>query len=343
MIKRFFYLLISVSLFACQSDSELLYTINKVEQFKGSSIRGISIAQNGVVWLSGSKGLVARSVDDGGTWTQVPAPDTDSLDFRSIHAFSRDEVIISSAGFPCRIYKTKDGGKQWQLVYENIDSNAFINSILFYEENKGIAFGDVIAGRHLILNSQDQGETWNRSDSGEVPSPRLDENGFAASNSCIAFDGKNTTVIALGGKNVRVLRSEDKGKTWEFYDTPLQTESPYGGVYAISYANGSFIGVGGDFSQADSLSYAIISEDGIRWRLSSTALKGYRSTIHYCGKAKIWLAAGTNGMDQSADNGQSWKNVDSTDLNILRFLPDQFVAIAADSRGNVFRIELKTN
>ena len=61
-----------------------------------TNLRGVSVAhsqgKNGaplaVVWTSGSRGVIVRSLDDGKSWHRLYVPGGDALDFRGIVAFS---------------------------------------------------------------------------------------------------------------------------------------------------------------------------------------------------------------------------------------------------------------
>ena len=50
-----------------------------------------------------------------------------NLDFRDIHAFGGQSAIVLSAGADARMYKTTDGGKNWNLVYSNQEEGVFFD------------------------------------------------------------------------------------------------------------------------------------------------------------------------------------------------------------------------
>ena len=68
MFKNLFYsflllfILTSASLFAQQADVEIL------SSGTNSSLRGLSVVNDNVVWVSGSNGTVGRTTNGGKTW-----------------------------------------------------------------------------------------------------------------------------------------------------------------------------------------------------------------------------------------------------------------------------------
>ena len=74
----------------------------------------------------------------------------------------------------------KDTGN-FTAVYENSNPASFLNSMDFWENGKGVAFGDRIDGKMMILLTDDSGKTWREADSENIPEAAKGEVGFAAS------------------------------------------------------------------------------------------------------------------------------------------------------------------
>ncbi|KAA3650739.1 MAG: hypothetical protein DWP98_03990 [Bacteroidetes bacterium] len=347
---RVFFLLSLIVVFAsCQQHStaekvsqEIEILINKQVSPTHSSLRGISVLSEELAWLSGAKGSIIRTKDAGAHWELLPSPDQDSLDFRDVEAFSSDEAIVISAGFPSRIYKTYDAGAHWKLVHENYDSAAFMNSIAFKNKQEGIVFGDVLGGSHLILITKNGGETWERIPAEKLPKPLEIENGFAASGSCIAIDDNGNYFIALGGEEVRVFHSKD-GDLWTASKTPMYAGDASIGAYSIAFGKGQLIAVGGDYLEPDSTRIPISSTDGMNWKKTLEPVNGFRSVIDFSEKENCWLAGGTNGIDLSTDSGETWNSITSENVNTLQFAPNSSKAYAGTKDGNVFLIEIMNN
>lgn len=305
-----------------------------------NSLRGISVLDDDNAWLSGAKGTILMTTDAGQNWQLLTSPDNDSLDFRSIHAFDANTAIVASAGFPSRIYKTSNAGETWNLVYENSDSAAFINSIAFRNDQSGIALGDQLNGRHLMLQTNDAGDSWTLIDSSFIPKPLTVENAFAASGSCIALLNDDY-FIGFGGEKSRIFSSLNNND-WQATPTPMKAGLPSQGIYSIASGAELLMAVGGDYTTPDSSHSPIYSNDtGKTWHKSSGKLSGYRSVVDYAEQAKTWVAAGTNGIDVSTDKGKSWRKMSDQDINTLRFAPNSTRAFAASKNGELFILDVK--
>ena len=215
-----------------------------------------------------------------------------------------------------------------------------MNSIAFRSEKEGIIFGDQINGVHFILFTLDSGKNWQRVPSESLPLALANENGFAASGSCIAINEKGHYYIGLGGEKIRVLFSTD-GQQWNAENTTLSDTIDYFGIYSLAFGKDRLIGVGGSFLAEDYFYHpTILQSSGKTWRESQGKIFGYRSIIDYCSTNDLWLSAGTNGIDVSTDRGEHWVVKSNQSLNTLRFFENQSVAIGANSKGEIFRIRL---
>lgn len=307
------------------------------------SLRGISVLDASTMYMSGAGGTIIKTTDGGKNWIPLNAPDNDSLDYRSIHAFSKNTAIIVSAGFPARVYKTSNSGESWKLVYENNDSAAFLNSIAFKNEKEGIIMGDQLKGRHIILRTGNSGENWKRIDTIDVPTPLKIENAFAASGSCIAVSKTGRFFIGFGGEHTRIFSSVN-GYKWKAKTTPMFHGSASSGIYSIAASGkGHIMAVGGDYTTPDSSYFPIISfNDGKSWITTKDKVSGYRSVVDYSEKLNCWLTGGTNGIELSVDHGENWSKVSNHNINTLQFIPNSSNALAGNAKGELYIIALTT-
>jgi photosystem II stability/assembly factor-like uncharacterized protein len=303
----------------------------------GQSIRGISVVDSNTIWLSGARGTILKWDAQEKRWLRLNSPD--SLDFRDIEAFSASSAIVMSAGFPSKVFKTSDGGYNWRLVHENADSSAFMNSIAFKNKLEGVIVGDVLNGHHLILHTNNGGESWKRVEQKNLPIPLEVENGFAASGSSVIVDIHGNYHFGLGGERVRIFSSKD-GRYWKASETAMKGGSSSNGIYALASGKDKVIAVGGNYLEVDSAHSPLLSSSEMKWESTSGVLHGYRSTIAYSPSLDYWLAAGSNGIDISTDTGKSWQKVSDLDLNVVRFIPASNKAIASDKRGRIFLLRL---
>ncbi|MEN8247602.1 MAG: YCF48-related protein [Bacteroidota bacterium] len=304
-----------VLIFACENQKEVFVEINKQNSGKEVSLRGLDVVDSSIAWASGVSGTVLRTIDKGETWEDVSINEADSIDFRDIEAFSATSAIVLSAGSPGLIYKTIDGGKNWQLVYQDYRENIFFDAMDFWDRDNGIAFGDAIEDKVVIIITDDGGDSWHQLTQDENPDALPNEGGFAASGTCITVYGDSMAWIALGTPESRILFSPDRGKTWIVQNSNLAQEAPGAGVFSLAFSSpGNGIAVGGNYEAPNDTTRVLsITEDGgSTWfSQSNTGLSGYKSAVEHIPESDYWLSAGPSGVDFSSNNGKSWSMVDT--------------------------------
>ena len=117
------------------------------------SFRGLSVVDNQTIWVSGSRGTIARSIDRGKTFSLQQIKGYEKSDFRDIEAFDEKRAIIISSGTPAYILKTIDGGQTWKEVYKNVDTAYFLDAIDFWNDQKGMLVGDPVNGHFVLLQT----------------------------------------------------------------------------------------------------------------------------------------------------------------------------------------------
>lgn len=308
-----------------------------------NSYRGMHVLSEDVIWLSGSNSTVAISLNGGENWKSFTIDDCENCDFRDITALNDSTALIISIGSPGRIYKTTDWGETWNIVYHNDDSLIFMDAIEFWDNDRGLVFGDPVDGLVFLLESKDGGETWSRINSKITPSADGTA-GFAASGTSIALGEDGQAWIGTGGKHAWVLHSNDYGVSWGAVESQLPDNNPGNGVYSLAMSSsGIGMAVGGNWEHVESDSVLSITTDfGENWRLyEGTIPNGYRSCVAhgaYDGN-EFWLCTGSSGTDISYDQGKSWSSIDTTGFNVVEFAPNSNVAWAADSKGHIYKIE----
>ncbi|MHC1703290.1 MAG: WD40/YVTN/BNR-like repeat-containing protein [Tenuifilaceae bacterium] len=301
------------------------------------SLRGVDVLDDKIVWVSGSKGTFARSIDAGLSWQSGTINNDTLLDFRDIHAFSAESAIAISAGSPARIYKTMDGGISWILKYENTDSLVFFDSFDFYE-NRGFACSDPIRGNFFFIKTNDKGETWDTVSYNGLPKPLDIEGGFAASGTSVVCSANGTVLFGTGGSEARIIRSNDFGQSWEAITTPIKAGEASYGIYSIATLDDqNYIITGGCWQKPDEAidNVAIYNDSNKRWSLTKTFPSGFRSCIKYLPSSKTIITCGTNGVDISIDMGDSWIKTQLPGFNAIDVsINDDFIVLVG-SRGKI--------
>lgn len=312
------------------------YAVTPLESGATTSMRGVSVVDARVVWASGSGGVVLRSTDGGARWVARSVPGADSLDFRDIEALDSLTAYVLSAGEDGRIYKTVDGGLSWQLQFQNETKGAFFDCFDFWDANHGIAMSDPVAGRFLLIRTDD-GETWRAIASANLP-PVLDgEAAFAASGTCLVTAGSQRVYLGTGGgAEARVLVSDDRGSSWRAVATPVAAGTASAGTFSLAFRDANHgMAIGGDYQQpAAEAVVARTSDGGATW--TAAGRTSYVSGAAY-GRGSTVFAVGTSGTRVSHDDGMTWISLDTVEYNAVEFSGDG-VGYAVGPRGRIAKI-----
>src|SRR3954451_5746516 len=90
------------------SYSQIKAEVKVITEGTNTSLRGISIPSNKVIWVSGSNGTIGKSVNMGKTWRWIIVPGFEKRDFRDIEAFDSSTAITMAIDNPAIILKTTD-------------------------------------------------------------------------------------------------------------------------------------------------------------------------------------------------------------------------------------------
>lgn len=289
-------------------------------QASGTSVllQAVSPVSASEVWVSGHGGTVLRTVNGGGKWLAQVVPGADSLQFRDVHGVSRNTAYLLSAGSGelSRIYKTRNGGVSWQLQWMNEEPEGFYDCFDFWDEQRGIAYGDAVGGELRILLTSDGGANWSLVPGESLPSAQPGEGGFAASGTCVQVWEGGRAWIATGNAAVaRVLITEDWGRSWRAIETPLIAGEAAGSTTITfrDHLNGLILG--GDLANRDGHTdnAAVSGDGGLTWFLAGRPqFPGavYGAAFVPRSPAPTAIAVGPGGADYSIDNGRTWASLD---------------------------------
>jgi len=277
-----------------------------------AGLRGVCVVDSRVAWASGTQGTFLKTLDGGKTWLTGKIPGAEKMDFRDIEAFSTTDALVLSIGRPAKIFKTKDGGKTWAEKYSNDAEGIFLDAMAFFDERSGLAVGDPMDGRIMLITSDDGGETWQELPLGQRPEATEGEGAFAASGTCLTVYGKHHAWICTGGPEARVLASSDRGRTWDAVVSPLNAgKASAGGFSLVFRSDKEGLMVGGDYKDEAAVfkNAAITADGGKTWAVIETQQpSGFREcVIQVPGTSPpLFIAVGPNGSDYSLDLGKSW-------------------------------------
>ena len=278
-------------------------------------LRGVSAVDAHVAWSSGNGGTVLLTVDGGETWNRRIVQGAENLDFRDIEAFDRRTAYVLSIGEGklSRIFKTSDGGATWALQHTNPDPRGFLDALAFWDANHGLALGDPVDGKFVILATEDGGRTWTRIAPDGMPAALAGEGAFAASGTCLVVQGQGNAWFGTGAG--RVFRSTDRGRNWTVHTTPIQAGNGSSGIFSLAFWDADHgAAVGGDFKDPDRPGKVctLTSDGGRTWRIpTGSQPTGYRSAVTCIpdSPGPSLVAVGPSGTDRSADGGENWKKL----------------------------------
>jgi hypothetical protein len=326
------------------TDAQANNTIQILEQGRKTSIRGLSVVSNKIIWASGSGGSVGISVNGGKSFKWMTVKGYEKRDFRDIEAYNHKTAIIMAVAEPALILKTIDGGENWYKVFEDSTKGMFLDAM--HAEAKTIqVIGDPINGKAFFAFSNDLGETW---ETNKLDGIALNEGEafFASSGtnlhistSSAAF--KKGTFMVTGGKVSRLLNARDQR---DQYPLPILQgkESTGANSIAISPSGKHAFIVGGDFAN-DTLragnSIAVRIEPSIQFKEPTTPPFGYRSCVIYWSNQTL-IACGTSGVDISKDGGMNWENISKQSFHVVQKAKNGKGTFLAGGGGRIAKLDL---
>ncbi len=303
-----------------------------------ASFRSMSLVNDQVVWAGGSANTVIRSIDGGQNWKIFKVGER-KFDFRGIKAFDASTAIVVSAGLgedgQAIIFKTIDGGQNWKEVFQTSEQGAFLDGIAFFDSLHGLVIGDPVKGQVYLLETFDQGETWKRRKTSDLPKPMEGEASFAASNSGIVTVG-NTAYYAFQS---RILKTTDAGSSWQV----LETNFPYGktsGIFGLKFwSEKEGVLLGGDYvnDKVEQVNYAVTQNGGKTWNSGTMKKDGLKESADIV-NGKL-IAVGTSGTSISNKQGTSWKALDSETFHVIRCAGS--ICYAVGPNGRIAKMAIK--
>jgi photosystem II stability/assembly factor-like uncharacterized protein len=277
-----------------------------------TSLRGLNVFDDKIIWTSGNKGTIGKSLDGGETWQWIRIPGFYQTDFRDVQGFSKSSAIVMGVDEPAYILKTIDGGKTWKTVLKDTTQGMFLDAMEFWNEQSGIVIGDPINNKFFIARTFDGGNKWRGLPEENYPTADNGEACFAASGTCVRKLNKAEACFVSGGTKSRLFIRD---KTM---DIPFTQGKATCGANSVAVKNENIlIVVGGDFIATDSTSNnCFITKDGGKtWSVPSMPPHGYRSCIEYL-DGKSWVCCGPNGVDYTKDDGNTWTWISKEDFNV---------------------------
>jgi photosystem II stability/assembly factor-like uncharacterized protein len=344
-MKQFFYLIFCIFLSFSSLSQYKHPKVEILEQGTKTNLRGLSVVNDRVIWVSGSNGTIGKSADGGKTWKWLVVKGFEQRDFRDIHAFDATTAVIIAIDAPAYVLRTVDGGQTWKTVFESKRKGMFLDALEFWNEQAGIVIGDPIDGKIFIARTFDGGDSWK-----EIPDqykPRADsgEAFFAASGTNIAVLDKDEAVFVSGGIRSRVFIRD------QVIDLPIVQGKETTGANSVAVMDANrrkggktLIVVGGDFNNptSDSSNCFLSKDRGRTWKAPKEPPHGYRSCVAYLSEKHL-ITCGLTGVDYSTDGGHNWKLISKEGFHACGIARNGAAIFLVGSEGKIGKIKFDTN
>ncbi len=306
---------------------------------EGVSLRGLSVVNDQLIWVSGSNGSVGKSVNGGKTWRWFQVKGFEKNDFRDIEAFDEKTAVIMSVGEPAFILKTFNGGESWKVVYSDSTKGMFLDAMEFWDNGNGIVVGDPIDGLLYVARTDDFGNSWERYVSKKISPAEKGEAMFASSGTNIRKLSNLEAIVVTGGTRSRLLIHE------RWIDLPLIQGTETTGANSVAIWNvpprkSNIVVVGGDFmNDTSSNKNCTWSNDmGKTWNIPSIPPHGYRSCVEFISADKL-VTCGTSGIDISEDGGKSWQLISRESFHVCRKAKAGKAVFLAGANGRIAKMD----
>lgn len=305
-----------------------------------TSIRGLSVVSDNIVWVSGSNGMVGKSTNGGKDWKWFRVKAFEKADFRDIEAFDATTAVVISVGEPGYILRTTDGGENWKVVYENKTPGIFLDALAFWNINAGIVIGDPINGKIFIARTFDGGQTWQAIPEKYRPAAEKGEALFAASGTAIAALDRDEAVFVTGGKASHLFIRDQKTRL------PILQGKESAGAFSVAVfdhnkLNGGrkLVIVGGDYAvDSSSANNCFYSNDrGQTWTAPQQGPRGYKSCVSFVTEKEL-VACGTSGVDYSGDGGVTWTVLSKEGYHVCTKAKEGKTVYLAGNGGRVAKL-----
>jgi len=341
-MKNLFIVLFSILTLNSFSQNKYFPRVEILTSGTKTSLRGLSVVNDNVIWVSGSSGTIGKSTNGGKDWKWIVVKGFEKAEFRDIEAFDATTAIImnSSDKDPAYILRTVDGGETWKVVYENKTKGMFLDAMEFWNELAGIVIGDPINGKVFVARTFDGGKTWK--DVPETHRPLADsgEACFAASGTNVRALDNDEAVFVTGGLVSRVFIRDDR------IQLPIIQGKETTGANSIAVwdryrkkGGDQLVVVGGDFNDTASTVkncfYTI--NRGKTWKAPKTPPHGYRSCVEYLDKKNL-VTCGLTGVDYSIDNANTWKLISKESFHTCRIAKIGSTVYLAGNNGKIGRL-----
>jgi len=237
----------------------------------------------------GDYGIVLLSDDNGKSFRQAATVPVSSTLTAVSFADAKNGWAVGHWGV---ILNTVDGGEHWTIQRTETQVDRPLFSVHFFDTQEGVAVGLW----SLLLTTHDGGKNW-----GSVTLPAPPDGGKADCNLFDAFASAKGTLFVAAERGL-ILRSEDRGKTWQYIVTGYKGSFWTG----LSLKRGALLvaGLRGTVYRS--------ADDGLTWLAVNSGVKSSITDMVQAGERVV--AVGLDGIRlESADDGSTFTSTQRDD------------------------------
>lgn len=242
---------------------------------------------NGRLIAVGEFGHIVLSDDRGATWRQAQSVPTQAT---LTGVTFVGENVGFAVGHDATVLRTADGGENWELVYNDTESEMAFMTVYFENEDRGFAMGAF----SFIVETTDGGDTWEERSLSEGVLDDFHLNKL--------FSANNGDLYVAAEFGV-VYRSPDNGRTFERIQT--QYEGSFWGGFGMSDGSVMVFGMRGNAFRS--------FDHGETWVKVDTGTDKSIAGGVQLGNGKIVLVGLQGYVGYSENNGQSFTEVTRAD------------------------------
>lgn len=317
---------------------EKLYTFKRIDHF--------IILDNNKLLITTDKGLALTDIDQF-NYHYLPTPFftsqiTDVLELDNKHLFSIDSDYYWSI-FKNSLYRSEDGGKNWQLAY-----HGDVNNIVKFNNQLVLA-----ADRNLILTSINQGKTWKNTYVFHDDHLHI---GLSVQNNALVLlrtDGQYISYDLLNWKKINkpnifgndTVYVDDKGRIYIIANNAIQYSNNEGKTWKNLlnhiYANGLLSGYHSTVLIAAFSGAGVIKslDSGKNWELISNGLKDFHfKKLKIIDENNYYLAT-SQGIFHTINGGKIWiaENQGLENNEVLSLFIEDKLLLAGTNGSGVFK------
>ena len=289
------------------------------------------------IWISGTKGTYLHSKDEGNSWEVKQVPGAENLDFRDLVILNKKEIILMGAGpsekGAAKLYKTKDGGQTWELIFNIKEPNYFFDAIT-WDHKKGIGYllSDPIDQKFVLFKILQNGSKIEPINLINFPALLPREAAFAASGSSLLWMNKKLTIISGGGHHARIFQSLNHTlESWQVTNSTIPADTT-SGFFTIAAKNKTHFWVaGGNYLKINSSEIPMIeSKDGGKnWSPIENPLPKNYYIEKVIWSNPYWITTGPAGSYAFHSLLKKWVNLSESHFHNISATQQKIIGVGA--------------